>query len=148
MARCCETRVRRPLACLLLGMTVLSGCGVQIQTIAQSPLYLAAPPTEFGPSPAASQIFAPCVVAKTEPLRNTASAVADLLVGKDPYRTDCAPNPDTGIPLDSRIERAPRVLSPVPPDPQRSAMLVTDELVGAVLTGTGEYWYQPVTGPA
>ncbi|MCF6389535.1 hypothetical protein L2K20_21390 [Mycobacterium sp. MBM] len=127
---------------------LFSGCGIQIETIAQSPIHLVAPPADLGPSPAASQIFAPCVSGKAEPLKNAASAIADLLIGKDQYRTDCAPNPDTSVPLYSKIERAPRTLNPEPVDPHRSAMLVTDELVGAVLTGTGEYWYQPVIGPA
>ncbi|CAM3465474.1 hypothetical protein MYFR107205_12315 [Mycolicibacterium frederiksbergense] len=36
----------------------------------------------------------------------------------------------------------PVVATPTP------GVLVTDELVGAVLTGTSEYWYQPVIGPA
>jgi hypothetical protein len=35
-----------------------------------------------------------------------------------------------------------------PVDPATPGVLVTDELVGAVLTGTSEYWYQPVIGPA
>ncbi|WNG80412.1 hypothetical protein C6A86_019545 [Mycobacterium sp. ITM-2016-00316] len=134
-------------------MTVLNGCGIHIETIAQPLLYDASPAAAFDPSPAASQIFAPCVSAKSEPLQHTASAIADLLVGKDRYRTDCAPNPDTTIPLDGIIEDAPRALTPqpvvaTPANPAAPGVLVTDELVGAVLTGTSEYWYQPVIGPA
>lgn len=153
MARCRNVGYRWTLPCLLLGATMLSGCGIHIETIAQPLMYDAPPAAITDPSPSASQIFAPCVSVKADPLKNAASAVADLLVGKDQYRTDCAPDPGTGRPLLGVIERAPRVLTrqpavAVPPDPQGPAMLVTDELVGAVLTGTGEYWYQPVFGPA
>lgn len=149
MTRCRTIGYRWTLPCLVLGMTTLSGCGIHVETIAQPLLYETAPAAVRDPSPAASQIFAPCVSANAEPLRHAASAIADLLVGKDRYRTDCAPNPDTNIPLDDIIERAPQVLTPQPvvatPTP---GVLVTDELVGAVLTGTSEYWYQPVIGPA
>lgn len=127
---------------------LFTGCGIQIETIAQSPIYLGPPPDEVGPSPAASQIFAPCLTGRAEPLKNAATAIVELLMGKDLYRTDCTPNPATGVPLHHTVERAPRVHIPEPVDPQRSAMVVTDELARAVLTGTGEYWYQPVTGPA
>ncbi len=144
---------RLTLPCLLLGATALSGCGMHIETIAQPLLYDASPAAVLDPSPAASRIFAPCVSANAEPLRHAASAIADLLVGKDRYRTDCAPNPDTNIPLDDIVERAPQVLTPqpvvaTPANPAAPGVLVTDELVGAVLTGTSEYWYQPVIGPA
>lgn len=144
---------RSTLLCVLLGMTAVSGCGIHVETIAQPLLYDVSPAAVLDPSPAASQIFAPCVSANDEPLQHTASAIADLLVGKDRYRTDCAPSPDTTIPLDAIIERAPRVLPAqpaiaTPANPAPPGVLVTDELVGAVLTGTNEYWYQPVIGPA
>lgn len=153
MTRCRNIGRRLTLPCVLLGMTALSGCGIHVETIAQPLLYETAPTAVHDPSPTASQIFAPCVSANAEPLQHTASAIADLIVGKDRYRTDCAPNPDTNIPLDDIIERAPRVLTPqpviaTPANPAAPGVLVTDELVGAVLTGTSEYWYQPVIGPA
>lgn len=153
MARTRRIGYRLTLPCLLLGTTVLSGCGIHIETIAQPLLYDAAPTSTLDASPSASLIFAPCVSVNVDPLGNSASTITDLLVGKDQYRSDCVPDAGANLPLDGVIERAARVLTPqpvvgVPPDPQDPAMLVTDELVGAVLTGTGEYWYQPVFGPA
>lgn len=154
MARCRRIGYRFALPCALLATTALSGCGIHIETIAQSPVLTNTHAVELGPSPTASRIFAPCAPGAAEPLENVATAITELLVGKDQYRTSCAPNPAANAPLVGVIERAARVMTRQPvvaggtPSPQGPAMLVTDELVGAVLTGTGEYWYQPFTGPA
>ncbi|MGK2867875.1 MAG: hypothetical protein ACSLFA_14760 [Mycobacterium sp.] len=151
MARTRRIGHRLALPCLLLGATALSGCGIHIETIAQPLLYDAAPASILDATPSASLIFAPCVSAKADPLENAASAITDLLVGKDRYRSDCVPDAGASIPLHGIIERAARVLTPqpvmaIPPDPQSSAMLVTDELVTAVQIG--EYWFMPAFGPA
>lgn len=153
MARCRNIGYRSALPCLLLAATVLSGCGVQFESIAQSPMFPAAPATPFGPPPSASQIFAPCVSGSTESIASAASAISDLLLGKDQYRAGCVQNPDAGIPLDRVVQRTPGTPTPqpvlaTPAIPQTPGLLVTDELVSAVLTGTGEYWYQPIIGPA
>jgi hypothetical protein len=144
-------RYRSTLPCLLLAATALSGCGVQIESIAQSPLFPVEAATSFGPPPFASQIFTPCVSNDSEPIASAASAISELLIGNDQYRAACIQSP--GAELDAVVERAPGTPVPqpvvsTPADPQTPGVLVTDELVSAVLTGTGEYWYQPVIGSA
>jgi hypothetical protein len=146
-------RIRFVLPCLLIAVAALSGCGIQIQTLAQSPLVPATPATPFGPAESASHIFSPCIAATAQPLAGAASAISELLLGPDRFRTECAHNPDPKVRFDTVVERDPRALTPqpvvsAPADPPAPGVLVTDELVGAVLTGTSEYWYQPVIGPA
>lgn len=144
---------RFTLPCLVAAVTTLSGCGIQIQTLAQPPLVPAPPVTSFGAAESASHIFTPCIAGAAEPLMSAASAVSELLLGKDQFRTECAHNPEPILRFDTVIERDPGAPVPQPvvaapvtaPAP---GVLVTDELVGAVLTGTSEYWYQPVIGPA
>lgn len=143
---------RSAVPCLLVGVWTLSGCGIQIQTLAQSPLVPATPATAFGPTESALHIFTPCIAGTAE-LAGAASAVSELLLGKDRFRTECAHNPEPIPGFDTVVERDPRALAPqpvvsAPADPPAPGVLVTDELVGAVLTGTSEYWYQPVIGPA
>jgi hypothetical protein len=136
------------LACALLGTTALSGCGVQIESIAQLPMIPAAPAASSGPPPAQSFIFAPCISGAPAPLSSPASKISDLLMGKDQFRSSCTHNPGTGVQLDNVVDSAQKPATAVPAGPDKSGLVVTDELVSAVLTGTGEYWYQPVVGPA
>lgn len=143
MARYRSLGYRSVLACALLGTTALTGCGVQIESIAQLPMIPATPPAPFGPSPSSSLIFTPCISGAAQPLSSPASKISDLLLGKDQFHSSCAHNPVRSTNI---VDRAPQPAVPAGPD--RSGLLVTDELVSAVLTGTGEYWYQPVVGPA
>lgn len=143
---------RSTLPCLLVAVAALSGCGVQIQTLAQSPLASAPPATPFGTVASTSHIFTPCIAATTEPA-GAASAVSELLLGTDRFRTECAHNPDPVGRLDTVVGREPQAPAPqpvmsAPANATAPDVLVTDELVGAVLTGASEYWYQPVIGPA
>jgi hypothetical protein len=97
-------------------------------------------------------IFTPCLAATAE-IAGAASAVSELLLGTDRFRAECAHRPEPILRFDTVVERDARMLAPqpvvsVPANPPAPGVLVTDELVGAVLTGTSEYWYQPVIGPA
>lgn len=153
MPRCRRVGYRSALPWLVLTTTALSGCGLQIESIAQSAMQPTEAASPLHSVPSASYIFSPCVSSSPEPLVNAASAISDLLLGKDQYRTGCTYSPAVNVPLDSVIERAPRTLTPPPApapptEPPAPDLLVTDELVSAVLTGTGEYWYQPIVGPA
>lgn len=145
---------RFSLPCLLVAVATLSGCGIQIQTLAQSPLAPTAADTRFAPAESALHIFTPCIAGTAEPLAGAASAVTEFLLGKDRFRTECAHNSAVIARSDNVIEQAPRITAlqpaavPAPANPPAPDVLVTDELVGAVLTGTSEYWYQPVIGPA
>jgi hypothetical protein len=126
---------------------------LQFETIAQSAMQPIGDGTSLNSLPSTSYIFTPCIAGSPQPLANAASAISELLVGKDQYRTACAYSPAVNIPLDGVIERAPRTMTPqpvlaTPADPQAPGLVVTDELVSAVLTGTGEYWYQSIIGPA
>jgi hypothetical protein len=153
MADCRKVGSRFALPCLLLATTALSGCGLQFESIAQSAMQPADAAISLDALPSTSYIFSPCVSGSPDPPANAASAISDLLLGKDQYRTGCTYSPAVNIPLDGGIERAPRLLTPqpvlaTPADPPTPGLVVTDELVSAVLTGTGEYWYQPIVGPA
>ncbi|WP_149442593.1 hypothetical protein [Mycolicibacterium sp. P9-22] len=145
---------RFTLPCLLVAVATLSGCGIQIQTLAQSPVAPAAADTRFAPAESALHIFTPCIAGTAEPLMGAASAISEFLLGKDQFRTECAHNSAVIMGSDKVIDQAPRmtalqpVVAPAPVNPPAPGVLVTDDLVSAVLTGTSEYWYQPVIGPA
>lgn len=148
MARCGHATFGFTLLGPLLVVISLSGCGIQIQSLAQSPATPGAPVTSFGSPVSGSQIFLPCV-AGNAPDARAASTISELLLGTDRFQDECAHHHDVTPLFDNvagRDAAAPTVSAPAAlPVPD---VLVTDELVGAVLTGTSEYWYQPVIGPA
>ena len=153
MARCRNGAFRLTLPCLLVAAATLSGCGIEIHHLAQSPALPATPAAPFNSSAPASQIFTPCSAGSAEPFANAGLAVSELLLGKDLFRTECAHNSVIVMRSDRVIARVPRAPEPqpvlsAPADLRAPDVLITDELVGAVLTGTSEYWYQPVIGPA
>lgn len=126
---------RITLSALVFSCLVSSACGVRFETIAAPPPLPAAPVAAFGPAEAAGLIFTPCIPGAGRP--HAFSGISDRLLGKDPFAVDC----------EHRTNGPARPAPPV--DRAVSAdLVVTDELINAVLTGTGEYWYQPGIGPA
>ncbi|MGU3501048.1 hypothetical protein [Mycobacterium sp. C31M] len=120
---------------LMIACATVSACGVRFEAIAAPPPLPAPSAMPFVTAEQASLIFTPCI---REGARSHAvSEISNRLLGKDPFAVDCG-------------HRANVVARPEPvPNPHINAdMVVTDELVSAVLTGTGEYWHQPVIGPA
>ncbi|WP_395310767.1 hypothetical protein V4U86_08235 [Mycobacterium sp. AMU20-3851] len=140
MTRYRSPRSRPALCCALLAASVLTGCGIHVESIAQTPLFVVAPHTPAASPASESSALTPCVPGAGRP--HAAAVVSDLLLGKDRYATDCT-------------RQARPVVQPAPLGvPARTAPvtppatgMVSDELVGAVLTGASEYWYQPVIGP-
>ena len=151
MTRYRSPRSRSALGCALLSATILSGCGIQVESIAQPPLFSATPDTPttgLGSELSASAYSASAYSALTPcapgaGLPHAASGVGELLLGNDRYATDCT------RPARPVVRPAPLGVPARPaPSTQPATGMVTDELVGAVLTGVSEYWYQPVIGSA
>ncbi len=141
MTRYRSLRPRSALCYALLTATVLTGCGIQVESMAQTPLFAALPDAPVDTPSSELSALAPCVPGVGVP--HAASVVTDLLLGADRYATDCA-------------RQARPIVKPAPlgvpartaPSIQPATGIVTDELIGAVLTGTSEYWHRPVIGPA
>lgn len=133
--------LRSGIGCAVLAAATLSGCGIQVESIAQTPLFATLPDAPVDTSASELSALAPCVPGVGVP--HAASVVADLLLGTDRYATDCA-------------RQARPIVKPAPlgvpartaPSIQPATGIVTDDLIGAVLTGTSEYWHRPVVGPA
>ncbi len=131
---------RSAACCALLAAAALSGCGIQVESIAHPALF-AIPDTPARVPVVEWSALTPCLPGAGRP--HAASAVGDLLLGADRYAIDCA-------------RQARPVVRPAPlgvparvaPATQPASGMVTDELVGAVLTGGNEYWYPPVIGSA
>lgn len=131
-----HTPVRRiALAAMLIAAAASSACGVRFEAIAAPPPLPAAADIPLIPAHQASLIFTPCISGGAQP--HAFSEISNLLLGKDVFAVDCG-------------HHATVVVAPAPvADPGVNAdLVVTDELINAVLTGTGEYWHQPVIGPA
>ncbi|MGW0160676.1 hypothetical protein ACWDUN_15330 [Mycobacterium sp. NPDC003323] len=117
-----------------IGMTI-GGCGIRVETMAQPAPAPRAADMPFISRQSASLIFTPCTPGDDRP--HAVSQVGNLLLGKDRFAVDCGHRASAVTPA-----------HPAPKPGVSAELVVSDDVISAVLTGTGEYWYQPLIGPA
>lgn len=129
---------RTPARPLLLSVLVLSclstaACGIRVENIAAPVQLPAATGTSALRDPAASVILTPCIPGEGRP--HAVSEVGVMLLGKDLYAVDCEHRVNSGTIPTARSDKD-----------VNADLAISDELVSAVLVGTGGFGYQPVIG--
>ena len=129
---------RTPARPLLLSVLALSSrgtaaCGIRVENIAAPVQLPAATGTSALRDPAASVILTPCIPGEGRP--HAVSDIGVMLLGTDLYAVDCEHRVNSGTVATTRTDNG-----------VNADLAITDELVSAVLVGTGGFGYQPVIG--
>ncbi|MGN7781443.1 hypothetical protein ACTJJE_18235 [Mycolicibacterium sp. 22603] len=134
MVRSPRTAARPSILALLVTSGLVTGaCGIRVENIAAPVQLPAATGTSALRDPAASVILTPCIPGEGRP--HAVSEVGVMLLGKDLYAVDCEHRVNSGTVPTTRTDKD-----------VNADLAITDELVSAVLVGTGGFGYQPVIG--